>query len=760
VSFFLWLGWVLFSFAEPGIVKTQSAAIFTPEPYASASEIRFANGTVLRINQDALNYQKNSARYWLIHFSQPIRKQMLDHLHRLGLEPVCYIAYQTVVCRNSTTVSVAALIPRLKEHSVDWAGPFLPEYKMSPDITPSTEFSELAFALWHPEQKPLKLSNLNAGQLTELEEVSWVERRHRFEPFNRDVQWVVQTGWDSLGPVEPNTNFRRFWDAGLRGQGIIVGLFDSGINTEHDMFRDPWVPLEMPGIYLNHRKIVAYKLFRNAAFGDPSAVVYHGSAVAGTLAGNDSLCGNLSDLDGVAPDARIYFLDIATASGQYIFDNDMTEMLDSIRLSYGMPEPVRQVSGSFGSMDQTGYYTLADATLDAVTWQDKNFLVVWAAGNGAGTQYRIGHPACAKNCLTVGGSGNGTRSNLIYSLSSAGPTRDLRIKPNLVAPADSIYTVYGAGINTYRARAGTSFAAPAVSGALTLLRQYLKEGWYPSGKPDPKRSLVAPSAALIRALAICATDTDVGAGRIPDNKTGWGRLNLSRIMHLPDDSIAFTFVDDSMGLETGQFDEYEIVLDRREPLFITLAWTDTAALPAAEIALVNDLNLEAISPDGNRYRGNQIYLNQSIPNPGEWDERNVEEVIRIAHPLPGIWKVRIYARNVYTPRQPYALVIRGGIQGLPIGLFEHFPPLTAKLSPDLYPGLQNSRRAFLMVPPNSVVRVWGSDGRQVVRLASQHRQFAWHYTDLTGKKLPAGVYLYQIERFNASPRRGKIVLIR
>ncbi len=760
MTLFLWLGWALLSFTGPGITKTQSAAPFPPEPYAGADEIRFANGTVLRVASDVLNYQKSSARYWLLHFSQPVRQEFLYRLRRLGLEPVCYIAYQTVVVRNLNNGSPDELLPQLVKISVDGLGPFLPEYKLSRDVAPSTPVDKLSFALWPGEKKPLNLSNLNARQLIELDAVSWVERRHRFEPFNRDVQWVVQTGWDSIGPIEPGQNFRRFWNAGLRGQGMVVGLFDSGIITEHDMFRDPWVPLESPGIYLNHRKIVAYKLFRNAAFGDPSAVVYHGSAVAGTLAGNDSACGNLSDLDGVAPDARIYFLDIATASGQYLFDDDMTEMLDSIRLSYGMPEPVRQVSGSFGSMDETGYYTLPDATLDAVTWQDKKFLVVWAAGNGAGTQYRIGHPACAKNCLTVGGCGNGTMSNLVYSLSSAGPTRDLRVKPNIVAPADSIFTVYGAGVNTYHVREGTSFATPAVSGALTLLRQYLKEGWYPAGRPNPERGIDAPSATLMRAFAISATDTNVGSRTVPDNRIGWGRLNLSRIMHLPDDSLALTFVDDSLGLETGQFDEYEIVLDRREPLFITLAWTDTAALPNAEIALVNDLNLEAISPDGNRYRGNQIYHSQSVPNPTDWDERNVEEVIRIARPLAGVWKIRIYARNVYTPRQPYALVVRGGIEGLPIGIAEPPEQIKAREVRDRYPGLHNSRFSFLIVPPQSVMQIWTPDGRQVTRIESRNRHFYWHYTDDSGKKLPSGVYLYQIKGLNTNPQWGKIVLIR
>lgn len=762
MTLILWLRLAIIVFigAGIGINKTEKAASFPPEPYAAADEIRFANGVVLKVTPEVGNSKSTTTPYWLVRFSQPISQEMLHHLRSVGFEPLCYIAYQTVVIRNSNKRSPVDLLPQLKNCHADWVGPFLPEYKVSPEVQQASKIEEISFTLWPGAKLPSNLSNLSVHQLAEINEVSWIQRRHRFEPFNCDVQWVIQTGWDSLGPIGQNRDFRRFWSAGLRGQGMVVGLFDSGINTEHDMFRDPRLPLEAPGIYLNHRKIVAYKLFRTAAFGDPSAVVYHGSAVAGTLAGNDSATGNLSDLDGISPDARIYFLDIATASGQYLLDDDMTEMLDSIRLSRGMPEPIRQVSGSFGSMDNTGYYLLPEATLDAVCWRDKKFLVIWAAGNGAGTQYRIGHPAVAKNCLTVGGSGNGVMSNLVYSLSSAGPTRDLRVKPNVLAPADSIFTVYGAGINTYRVREGTSFAAPAVSGAITILRQYLKEGWYPTGQPDPQRSFPDPSSALMRAFAISAADTNVGEGAIPGNRIGWGRMNLSRIMHLPDDSTAIAFVDETTGLATGEFDEYEVVLNRREPLFITLTWTDTAASPAAAIAIVNDLNLEAISPDGNRYRGNQLSSNQSIPNPTAWDERNVEEVIRIARPLIGVWKIRVYARNVYTSRQPYALVIRGGINGLPPGTTEKSKPSEGTFPPTFYQSLSNPGFSFLPVGRNAVMQVWTPDGRLVAKVNSQNQELRWHFTNNFGEKLPAGVYIYRIEYGDQNQYSGKFVLIK
>lgn len=768
MSFAFWLGLALCCLQGPGINQTRNKAMFEPEPYSSASLIRFANGLTIDINAKITNDQVPITRFWLVHFSGPVRQEWLEKLKELGLDPVCYIAYQTVVVKTKSKLSKDQ-IPIANLAQVDWVGPFLPECKLAPELRRRRSRLKpkrpLVVAFWPGEEQTdikdkivrfqLGRGNFSIGQFAQRDEVAWIQEAEVFAPFNRNVQWVLQTGWS---PVVPDPlQGRRIWEKGIRGQGMIVGLFDSGINTEHDMFRDPNLPLERPGIYPTHRKIVAYKIFKDASFGDVGAVFYHGSGVAGTLAGNDAVCGNLSDLDGIAPEARIYFLDIASASGKYIYSDNLTEMLDSIRLGLGLGERIHHLSASIGTNDYLGYYRLADASLDAVSWQDKKFFAVWAAGNNGGGRYQVGHPACAKNCLTVGGCGNGIRSNRIYSLSSAGPTRDERIKPNIVAPAESVWTVWGGGINAYSVRDGTSFAAPAACGALALLRQYLKEGWFPAGYPNPSRAITAPSSALMRALALCATDTNVGTETIPDIRIGWGRLNLSQIMHFPDDTIRWTFVDETLGLETGQFDEYEVTIERRTPMRVVLAWTDTAAAPAAQIALVNDLNLELISPDNNRYRGNQLSRGGSIPNPSIWDERNVEEVFYLARPLAGVWKIRVYARNIYTFRQPYALVIKGNVTGITPAISE----ITGKSEPGLLrQSIANLNFSEMIIPANAQLKVYDANGRLATAISRRGRDGgSWRFTDENGRRLRTGVYFYQLYQ-SGRIQTGKIILVK
>ncbi|MEO0078853.1 MAG: S8 family serine peptidase, partial [candidate division WOR-3 bacterium] len=431
----------------------------------------------------------------------------------------------------------------------------------------------------------------------------------------------------------------------------------------------------------------------------------------------------------------------------------MTELLDTVRLGQGMQEPVRQVSGSFGTSVSLGYYRLEEASLDAVCWQDKWFFVTWAAGNfGQGT-YNIGHPACAKNCLTVGATGNGTASNTMARSSSGGPTRDGRIKPNVVAPGDGVNTASGPEPSRYVLTSGTSFAAPAVSGAMVLVRQYFKEGWYPTGTPDSSRAISLLSSAMMRALAITSADSNVSTELPPARLSGWGRVNLSGILHFAEDSMQLAVVDETVGLGTGEYYEYRLEVERRLPLLVTLAWTDTAAAPGAAVAIVNDLDLELESPDRNRYRGNRFYEGQSIPNPATSDTLNVEEVCRLAYPMAGTWTVRVYARNVFNSRQPFALVVRQGTTP---------PPAVA----EEVGTLRKTRTSIIGSWPwilatglEQELTVFGSDGRLRARARVKG---PWSGEDERGQRLESGVYYYRLRASGSGSAadKGKLVIVR
>lgn len=681
---------LIVGFIGPGIMRIEPALPFHPAPYKSSHLVRFANGLDLDTRSRPGvegNSSLSQGTYWLVNLHLPVRHEYLATLKHCGLEPVCYLAYQNLVCRATRHVHGEEA---LKLPFVRWLGPFLAEYKLAPEllelpagILRESSLVDIVACVWPDENTGVVAEAILSGagdvlsatrsavwcrlppnrllEIAGLDEVSWLQMQDSVCSFNVEAQWVVQSGWRNTIP--DTLAGRPAWTRNIRGQGMVVGLLDAGINTGHDMFRDPAFTLTGPGIYPRHRKIAGYKLYRNAAFGDFSS--WHGSAVAGTLAGNDSLCGNYSKCDGLAPLARIFFVDVGTSYGTYVFGEDLGDLLDSVRLATGLGDPVRQLSGSVGSEARLGYYRLQEASLDAVAWKDQDFLMIWAAGNGGPAPYRLGHPSCAKNVLTLGACGNSTASNLVASFSSRGPTRDERIKPDLVAPGQSITTAYGPSPSDYSLRDGTSFSSPAASGALVLYRQYLRDGWFPLGRPDSANSIASPSSSLMRALAVVSADPNVGPDPIPNYAVGWGRLNLANIMHFEGDSIGLTFADERSGLATGEYHEYSLEIAEREPLRVVLVWTDTAAAPEALPAIVNDLNLELVSPDLNGYMGNRFSGGESRPNPSSPDSLNLTEVCLVKRPLLGTWTIRVRARNVFTAKQPYAVAVRGGIAGLP-----------------------------------------------------------------------------------------------
>jgi subtilisin family serine protease len=101
------------------------------------------------------------------------------------------------------------------------------------------------------------------------------------------------------------------------------------------------------------------------------------------------------------------------------------------------------------------------------------------------------------------------------------------------------------------------------------------------------------------------------------------------------------------------------------PLRLTLAWTDYPGQPAAAKALVNDLDLEIIAPNGTHYVGNQgLYSSGQCLRGGKWDAcNNVEGIILPAAPA-GTYTIIV--RGAQVPqggRQPFALTASGdGIQ--------------------------------------------------------------------------------------------------
>ncbi|MEO0070106.1 MAG: S8 family serine peptidase, partial [candidate division WOR-3 bacterium] len=497
-------------------------------------------------------------------------------------------------------------------------------------------------------------------------EAFWIQELTNPALANMNCQWVTQSGWRSVAPPDTSLQARPIWQKGVRGQRVIMSTTDTGLNLGHDMFRDPALSVTPPGIWPEHRKVVAYK---NYAGADAYEAFYHGSHVNGTVAGDDSVTNGTSFYDGMAIKSRLYFVDI-TNGNTFLLPTDLWSLWDTVYFGRGLPDslrPIKQHSGSWGWYNFNGTYLIQDASTDAFSWKYKDFLNIIAAGNEYSAR-TIRNPGIAKNVLTVGATQNGTSANTIADFSSRGPTQDGRLKPTVMAPGQALYSATASGTNTYESMDGTSMATPAVNGTVGLLRCYLQEGYYPTGAPVVKNRLTYISSALLRSMAVNSCDPNIGSYTPPNNNIGWGRIDADSVLYFSGDTRRLILKDDTFGVATGEYKQEQFQVNSSIPLRVTLAWTDTAAAPNASPTLVNNLDLELISPSGVSYHGNKYSGGQSVPNPNGWDSLNTEECCRINSPETGLWTIKVWGRNVVTSKpQPFAWTITGSVGHRDVG---------------------------------------------------------------------------------------------
>jgi hypothetical protein len=202
-------------------------------------------------------------------------------------------------------------------------------------------------------------------------------------------------------------------------------------------------------------------------------------------------------------------------------------------------------------------------------------------------------------------------------------------------------------------------ASPAATGAMVLMRQYLTDGWYPTGAAVPANGF-PPSAALLKAMAINSAVDSMTSNLAPNNNIGFGRICVDSVLYFAGDSRQLVLLDQTQGMSQGEYVEYQVrVTTSTIPLKVSLCWTDYPGNPAASRQLVNDLDL-TVSDGVNSFMGNVFSGRKSITG-GLRDSLNVEEGVRVPVPGAGLWTLRVAAKAVPIGPQPFALVVTGGL---------------------------------------------------------------------------------------------------
>ena len=309
-----------------------------------------------------------------------------------------------------------------------------------------------------------------AEALAEEPEVMWVEPHQEFQVMNKEAAEITQSGLP--GGETP------IWDMGLHGEGEIIGVGDSGLDTGHCYFEEATGGAAADQAYgPNHRKVVAYRAY---ADGVATGTADHGTHVVGSIIGSSSTEGAAgAEQRGVAYAAKVSFTDIGPADSPGLqVPNDLAGNFFNIDYDNG----ARIHSNSWGA--NVNAYTTSTVGVDQASYEMDDLVILFAAGNSGNADLTpsIGAPATCKNCITVGASENedGTRQANIDNapgnmalFSSTGLAVGGRIKPDVAAPGFMVSSANSnsAGECPVTEMAGTSMATPITAGDVALIRQ-------------------------------------------------------------------------------------------------------------------------------------------------------------------------------------------------------------------------------------------------------------------------------------------------
>lgn len=660
--------------------------IATPDRHTPQTAVRSLGGSqhTIRMQQGsftldpaALPQLTTPSGYLLLQLNAPLTEEWRRQLEGLGVSLLEYIPDNTWSSRVSRDrLEAVRALPFVRALGRIYPSDKLPASLLTHDLSPRALQGETLTldVSFHPDQpfgavmsllRPLGAATEQGGfgsgqqlrltlpaarlaDLASLDAVRWIEEPAApIAPENTDSARLI--GVTALQQQLP----------GLEGSGVLIGGWESGTpQTDHP------------------------DLAGRITIAQGGTISSHATHVAGTLIGSGK---NNAQARGMAPQASYL---------AYDFYGDIPGELGQAAVSYGiqlsnhswgyMAGWTEEYYGSgwtwFGNPNEQrdsdfGRYSSLTQSWDRHV-ERYGTIVVKSAGNNR-NDYGVpaGRPhhhygdsvtlhydshapdggydtmelvASAKNIITVGAVDDG---GAMTSFSGWGPADDGRVKPDLVANGTGVLsTVSGSGYGTM---SGTSMATPAVTGTLALISELY--GRYYPGKLG---------AATAKAILI-HTASDRGAAG-PDYQYGWGLVNANGAARLLLDDQGSGQQLIQTRIDSGAEQLFPLQLgEASSELRATLVWNDLAASPGAAVALVNDLDLELIAPDGTLHHPFTLGGLADPAAPARQDRANrvdnVEQVV-VKSAQPGQWQIRVRGYRVHGS-QGYTLISTRSVDG-------------------------------------------------------------------------------------------------
>lgn len=464
------------------------------------------------------------------------------------------------------------------------------------------------------------VTNGQAKELAEMPEVRFIEEYEIPMPECNDVR------------TEPMANVDYLHLEGYRGEGQMICIQDTGLDNGR-------IPDMNPDYTSNDRLIIGRCTTsvanQRGTYDDWSDAGSHGSHVTGCALGNGKMSDGL--YRGMAPLASLYVLCAGSSGGGILSGND-----EDYEIMY--EAGARIMNCSFGSGRGGRYYSSARND-DRLMWEHDDFLICHSAGNyndcPEDPTSQLNDQSAAKSTIVVGASEkkgyyDGVHQGLA-GYSSRGPCADGRMKPDVVIPGSGIMAAGYGGQQTaerdqyYYGAGGTSMSSPLTAGCCAIIREYLEKD----------RGVEKPHGSLTKAILIagCRTlypgqypDFDEVANFRPNYMEGHGHVNLR----------------ESLIPENGKMDFFECSLRRNgdaatnvfeKPadcdLTVALAWSDYPGTSGAEKAIVNDLDLYVVSPNGTVYNRDNHLDTTEILHLGNSEAGSYKVIVKAATLMNG-----------------------------------------------------------------------------------------------------------------------------
>ncbi len=269
-------------------------------------------------------------------------------------------------------------------------------------------------------------------------------------------------------------------ETGNHGEGVVVGMLDTGFNTNHEVFQS----LTVLGVwdFINDDDVVENEP------GDPDGQQNHGTVTLSSLAGYRP-----GTHVGVAFGASYYLAKTEDISQEVPAEEDF--WVEGIEWLEAQGCDV--VSSSLGYDD---WYVFEDfdgntcvTTIAGDYASQLGMAVVNSAGNNRTSTGTMNAPADGDSVISVGAVN--VFGEIAY-FSSPGPTADGRIKPDICANGVANHVALPGTWDEYTGASGTSLSCPLAAGVSALLisaypaltpwelREALRETASQSGSPD------------------------------------------------------------------------------------------------------------------------------------------------------------------------------------------------------------------------------------------------------------------------------------